>query len=135
MPLDTARIITEAEYNAIWEEANACGEVLWQWNDVERRRAIPKRLGQGEEWIIDLHPGLSIHIATYQYWRSLCLDYHYNGEGMLLSNFYLAGDRRMINPGIQLEEVAKKLLVKPVCATSKKYDQLNISQPNKSTKV
>ncbi|AFZ30907.1 transcriptional regulator, AraC family [Gloeocapsa sp. PCC 7428] len=104
MPLDTARIITEAEYNAIWEEANACGEVLWQWNDVEQRRAIPKRLGQGEEWIIDLHPGLSIHIATYQYWRPLCLDYHYNGEGMLLSNFYLAGDRRMINPGIQLEE-------------------------------
>ncbi|MEH2253299.1 AraC family transcriptional regulator [Nostoc sp.] len=104
MPLDIARTIDKTEYDALWEEADECGDVFWQWNDVERRRTIPKRLGQGETRIIDLHPGLSISIEACQYWRPLHLDYHCIGEGVLLSNFYLAGDRRIINPGIQMEE-------------------------------
>ncbi|MEH2290108.1 AraC family transcriptional regulator [Nostoc sp.] len=104
MPLDIARTIKKTEYDALWEEADECGENPWQWNDFERRQTIPKRLGEGEIRIIDLYPGLSIQIATYQFWRPLLLDYHCIGEGVLLSNFYLAGDRRIINPGIQFEE-------------------------------
>jgi AraC family transcriptional activator of pyochelin receptor len=105
MPLDTARTIDKIEYDALWQEARECGDVAWQWNDFERRQSLPKQLGQGEIRVIELYPGLSIHIATYQYWRPLLLDYNYSGEeGMLLSNFYLAGDRRIISPEIQLEE-------------------------------
>ncbi|WP_414530498.1 helix-turn-helix transcriptional regulator [Nodularia chucula] len=104
MPLDTARMIIQTEYDAFWEEAEECGDVPWQWNDFEGRRSIPKQLGQGEVRVINLHPGLSISINTYQYWRPLLLDYDCIGGDVLLSNFYLAGDRRIINPGIQFEE-------------------------------
>ncbi|MEH1835000.1 MAG: AraC family transcriptional regulator [Nostoc sp.] len=104
MPLDIARTIAQTEYDALWDEADECGEVSWQYNDIELRQTIPKHLGQGETRIIDLHPGLSISITMCQYWRPLHLDYHCIGEGVLLSNFYLAGDRRIINPGIELEE-------------------------------
>ncbi|MUL35146.1 AraC family transcriptional regulator [Gloeocapsopsis dulcis] len=105
MPLNTARTINTTEYDALWQEAFECGEVSWQWNDFERRQSIPKQLGQGEVRVIELYSGLSINIITYQFWRPLLLDYHYIGkEGMLLSNFYLAGNRHIINPGIQLEE-------------------------------
>ncbi|MUL38992.1 hypothetical protein [Gloeocapsopsis dulcis] len=76
-----------------WAEAEDCNEVPWQWNEFERRRTIPKRLGQGETRIIELHPGLIIHITTYQFWRPLCLDYRCVMDGVLLSNFYLAGDK------------------------------------------
>ncbi|MHC5771005.1 MAG: AraC family transcriptional regulator [Nostoc sp.] len=104
MPLDIARMITQTEYDEFWEKARECGEIPWQGNDFERRQIIPKQLGQGELRIIDLYPGLSIQIATYHFWRPVRLDYHCIGDEVLLSNFYLAGDRRIINPGIQFEE-------------------------------
>ncbi|WP_315875383.1 AraC family transcriptional regulator [Leptolyngbya sp. 7M] len=104
MAFNTTAIITQAEYDALWEEARERNEVGWQETAFERRRPIPKRLGKGEEWVIELQPGLTIHIETYKYWRPLCLDYHCANEGVLLSNFYLAGNRRMINPGIQIED-------------------------------
>ena len=130
MPLDIARTIAQTEYDALWEKADECGEVPWQYNDIEQRQTIPKHLGQGETRIIDLHPGLSISITMYQYWRPLHLDYRCIAERMLLSNFYLAGDRRIINPGIHLEEDREKPLVKPAFATSKRRDRLSISQPD-----
>ncbi|MBW4644241.1 MAG: AraC family transcriptional regulator [Goleter apudmare HA4340-LM2] len=104
MLLDTARTIAQTEYDALWQEAEECGEVPWQGNDFERRQAIPKQLGQGELQIVDLYPGLSIYINSHLFWRPVRLDYHCIGDEVLLSNFYLAGDRRIINPGIQFEE-------------------------------
>lgn len=104
MILDTTQAITQVEYDALWKAARECGEVAWLWTDFERRQPIPKGLGQGEMRMIELQPGLTIHVNTCWYWRSLCLDYHCTNKDVLLSNFYLAGNRRMINPGIQFED-------------------------------
>jgi len=103
MVLNTAGVITQTEYDAHWDAAIAAEEVDWQWIDGERQRAIPKSLGRGQQRVIDLLPGLSLSIHNVWYRRPLCLDYHCTSGDVLLSNFYLAGDRRMVNPGIQLE--------------------------------
>ena len=104
MPIDHTRIITQSEHDALWEEARECGEVAWEQSDIERRQAIPQKLGNGERREIELQSGLKIYIYTSWYWRSLNLNYHYRTKNILLSNFYLMGGHRTINPGIQLED-------------------------------
>ncbi|MEO0828434.1 MAG: AraC family transcriptional regulator [Cyanobacteria bacterium J06639_16] len=104
MPLDHARTITQTEYDTLWDDAEESGEVVWAQVDIERRRSIPKQLGQGETREIKLQPGLEITIETSLYWRSLYLDYQFDPEDNLLSNFYLSGRNRMINPGIRFED-------------------------------
>jgi AraC family transcriptional regulator, transcriptional activator of the genes for pyochelin and ferripyochelin receptors len=103
MPLDSTRPIAQAEYEELWAEALESGESDWYWSDIECRRAIPSQLGRGEHQLFELQPGLQIYIETIWYWRSICLEYQIEPEDILLSNFYLAGDRRIINPGIQIE--------------------------------
>lgn len=104
MPLDCTRPITQSEHDSIWNEAEERGEVNWKKMDIEYRQTIPKQLGQGECLIFELQVGLEIHINTHWYRQSLCLDQQFTTEGMLTSNYYLAGGHRMINPGIQIEE-------------------------------
>ncbi|MFG6102226.1 AraC family transcriptional regulator [Leptothoe sp. EHU-05/26/07-4] len=104
MPLDHARTITQVEYDAIWQEASECGEVAWKWNGIECWQSIPQRLGKGEKRVIRLQPGLTLYIYTSWYVRSLQLNYHSTTKDKLLSNFYLLGGHRTINPGIQLED-------------------------------
>jgi len=104
MPLDMARVITQSEYDDLWDEAKNRGEVTWHHDHFERWRPLPKALGQGEVRIIDLQPGLTLTLETSFYQRPIYLDYYYSKRDKLLSNFYLAGSRRMINPGIQLED-------------------------------
>lgn len=103
MVLNTAGVITQTEYDDHWDAAIAAKEAGWQWVDGERQRSIPKSLGRGQERVIDLLLGLTLNIHNVWYQRPLCLDYHYRSGDVLLSNFYLAGDRRMVNPGIGLE--------------------------------
>lgn len=104
MPLDCSRPITQSEYDEIWDEAKERGEVFWNGLDIEHRQSIPKQLGQGEERIIELQPGLEIHISTRWYCKSLCLDYWETPQDTLVSNYYLMGSHRIINPGIQIED-------------------------------
>lgn len=103
MVLNTAGVVTQTEYDAHWDAAIAAEEADWQWIDGERQRTIPQMLGRGQERVIDLLPGLTLNVHNVWYRRPLCLDYHYTSGDVLLSNFYLAGDRRMVNPGIGLE--------------------------------
>lgn len=104
MPLDSNRTIDQAEFDALWDEADASGEAVWQEDAIECREAVPKKLGKGEVRTIALQPGLEVCITTVRYRRSLRLDCHVNNERTLMSSYYLAGERRYINPGIQIEE-------------------------------
>ena len=104
MPLDHARTITQVEYDALWQDANECGEVVWQRDDIELWQPIPQQLGKGKKRVIKLQPGLTIYIYTTWYLRSLQLNYRSTTKDKLLSNFYLLGGHRTINPGIQLED-------------------------------
>lgn len=111
MPLDSTRAITQFEHDPLWNEVQDRGEVDWHWIDIERRQSIPKQLGRGGSRIIGLQPGLKIYINTHWYRRSLCLDYPFTTEGALISNYYLAGGHRIINPGIQIEDDREEVLV------------------------
>ena len=103
MPLDSNRAIDQAEYDALWDEADAGGGNVRYVDEIERRETIPKQLGQGETRIIELQPGLEIYIETIWHRRSLRLDYHMANERMLSSVYYLAGECRHINPSIRME--------------------------------
>ena len=52
MPLDHARTITQVEYDALWQEASECGEVIWKYDGIECWQPIPQRLGKGEKRVI-----------------------------------------------------------------------------------
>ncbi|MEM1255035.1 MAG: hypothetical protein AAGI69_21585, partial [Cyanobacteria bacterium P01_H01_bin.21] len=104
MPLDHARTIGQSEYDAIWQEASHYNEVTWTWDGIERWQPIPQQLGKGERRVIRLQPGLTIYVYTSWYWRSLQLNYRCTTQDKLLSNFYLLGGHRTVNPGIQLED-------------------------------
>jgi AraC family transcriptional regulator, transcriptional activator of the genes for pyochelin and ferripyochelin receptors len=97
------KIITSAEYSVLWEAAQQGGELAWQWNEFEGKRSLPRQLGQGTYRQIELRHGLTIWIDTLQYWHPLHLDYEFFGSNVLLSNFYLAGNHRIINPGLKQE--------------------------------
>lgn len=104
MPFDHSRTIVQSEYDDIWEAAQDRGESLWRQHGIESRQTIPPQLGQGEIREIELRPGLEIVIETSVFWRSLYLDFCFDSSAGLSSSFYLLGSRRMINPGIKLEE-------------------------------
>ncbi|MBF2050101.1 MAG: hypothetical protein EDM05_020900 [Leptolyngbya sp. IPPAS B-1204] len=38
-----AKIITSAEYDVLWEEAQQGGELTWQWNEFEGKRSLPRQ--------------------------------------------------------------------------------------------
>jgi AraC family transcriptional regulator, transcriptional activator of the genes for pyochelin and ferripyochelin receptors len=103
MPLDSARTITTTECDELWAEAVENGESDWHGSGIEYRRTFPPQLGLGEHRLFDLQHGLEIYIETAWYWRPLYLDYQAISADSLLANFYLEGNRRMVNPGIQIE--------------------------------
>ncbi|MEM9807355.1 MAG: AraC family transcriptional regulator, partial [Cyanobacteria bacterium P01_D01_bin.56] len=110
--LDHTRAIDQIEHDEICQRAEESSEGgYWQQIDtIERRASVPQQLGQGEERLITLKPGLEIHIENFTYQRSLhldsqrCLDAQTDSANRLSLSFYLAGGTRTINPGIQLEE-------------------------------
>ena len=108
MPLDSDRTIDQAEFEALWDEADASDEAVWQEDAIECREAVPKKLGEGEVRTIKLQPGLEICIETVRYRRSLYLDYHEVNERKLSSIYYMAGECRHITPGIKRESDRKE---------------------------
>ncbi|MEM9809037.1 MAG: AraC family transcriptional regulator [Cyanobacteria bacterium P01_D01_bin.56] len=111
MPLDHTRAIDQIEHDEICQRAEESGEMVWQQVDtIEARQPNPQQLGQGEERLITLKPGLEIFIESFTFWRSLhldsqlCLYPQTDSVNRLGFSFYLAGGTRTVNPGIQLEE-------------------------------
>lgn len=103
MPLDTNRTIEQKEYDQLWLKAQESKESSWHHQGFESWRLLPKSLGKGETRVFDLHSNLKISIEHNFYWQPIRLDYSYRNENSLLFNFYIKGDRRVINPGIAIE--------------------------------
>ncbi|GAB4304340.1 MAG: hypothetical protein Kow0091_06010 [Geminocystis sp.] len=103
MPLNINRTIEQEEYEEIWQKARDSKEATWHYQGFESWRSLPQSLGKGETRVFNLHSHLKISIENNFYWQPIYLDYNYHNENILLFNFYVKGDRRVINPGIAIE--------------------------------
>ncbi len=95
-------VITQSEFNDCWQ-AGLDEDRIWTWQGSEGLRRLPTALGRGERRLTVFRSGLELWLDDVTYDRPLYLDYLYQIPELMLT-FYLSGDFRIVNPGLEREE-------------------------------
>ncbi|MBW4660740.1 MAG: AraC family transcriptional regulator [Drouetiella hepatica Uher 2000/2452] len=104
-------ILTTAELDALFEQAQQQGESIFQRTASEVRVNLPKQLGSGGDRIIHLRGGLTLHIRNGKLWETTQMEQQHAPVFPLTAKFYLSGSSRVQTQGISgiqsdYEEVA-----------------------------
>ncbi|NJN39552.1 MAG: hypothetical protein HC790_14120 [Acaryochloridaceae cyanobacterium CSU_3_4] len=95
------RIIQQTELDQVWAESLQAGQVRYHATEFELRADLPPQIAQGWDHQIDLRQGLSIQCLSGKFCQALALDRQHSDQFPLTLKFYLAGNSRVVAPGVQ----------------------------------
>ncbi|MEM1293430.1 MAG: hypothetical protein AAGH67_18365, partial [Cyanobacteria bacterium P01_H01_bin.162] len=121
-----AKVLIDAEVEAIFEACQARGEVAGYETEAEQYAEVPQLLGRGYCRDIQLHPGLQLHISDLEHRHIHRFQIQQHPQPMPLTfSYYLSGACRVDNDGLKgvQEEVAGKshLYCLPDTAETEEY--------------
>ncbi|MBW4507967.1 MAG: AraC family transcriptional regulator [Scytonematopsis contorta HA4267-MV1] len=93
------RVITEADWDELYYEAEQRGELVYSQTASESVNYLPSQIGNGGDCTIALRDGISINILNLELLESLRLDRYHEASSPLISKFYLTGNSRVLTPG------------------------------------
>lgn len=92
--------LSTAELDALFEQAQQQGELIFQRMESEVSINLPKQLGAGGDRIIHLRGNLTLHIRNAQLWRPIRIKQQHDPVFPLTAKFYLSGASRVQTQGI-----------------------------------
>lgn len=94
------KALSLTEMQALCDEAEQQGEVIYQHTGSESRFNLPQQFGKGGETAIDLRSGLSLVIRDGELWQSIKLENCFSASPPLISKFHLSGNSRVVTPNV-----------------------------------
>jgi AraC family transcriptional regulator, transcriptional activator of the genes for pyochelin and ferripyochelin receptors len=95
------RIIQQTELDQIWAEDLRADQVLYRETDFESQSGFLAQFGQGLGYDIQLRDGISIQVVKGELSQALMIEKQHAEQFPLTLKFYLAGNSRVLSPGVQ----------------------------------
>lgn len=93
-------ILTTADLEALFEQAQQRGEAIFQRSESEVRVNLPKQLGEGGDRIIHLRGNLTLHIRNAKLWQPMRIEQQHEPGFPLTAKFYLSGSSKVQTQGV-----------------------------------